>query len=239
MLEKKEKLLQKKVAQEIEKAREFTRLKNKRGEPPSPPSRPAVPAAESPGPDTAPSRAAMAAAAIQCLKKKKLYEGQIETLGNFMLRIHDQKVMLEGAQATMDTVAALKSGASAMRKIQKQANVDDVDKTMDDITESAENMNQIQQALSQPIGAAADLDDDELWAELEELEGAELDEQLLQPTTAAPAKTAAAAAAAPAIPAVPSSQVAAPAQRPSPQKAQPQRTAEDEELAALQAEMAL
>ena len=32
MLEKKEKVLQKKIAMEIEKAKEFTRMKNKRGE---------------------------------------------------------------------------------------------------------------------------------------------------------------------------------------------------------------
>jgi charged multivesicular body protein 4 len=59
MLEKKEKVLQKKIALEIQKAKEFTRLKNKR-------------------------------AAIQCLKRKKLYEVQVEQLGNFQLRIHDQ-----------------------------------------------------------------------------------------------------------------------------------------------------
>jgi hypothetical protein len=32
MLEKKENLMQKKIAQEMEKAKEFTRAKNKRGE---------------------------------------------------------------------------------------------------------------------------------------------------------------------------------------------------------------
>ncbi|KAI3812511.1 hypothetical protein L1987_17221 [Smallanthus sonchifolius] len=46
-------------------------------------------------------------------------------------------------------------------------------------------MKQIQEALSAPIGAAADFDEDELEAELEELEGAELEEQLLQPATTA------------------------------------------------------
>lgn len=30
------------------------------------------------------------AAAIQCLKRKRLYEQQVEQLGNFQLRIHDQ-----------------------------------------------------------------------------------------------------------------------------------------------------
>uniref|UniRef100_A0A6N2N528 Uncharacterized protein n=1 Tax=Salix viminalis TaxID=40686 RepID=A0A6N2N528_SALVM len=223
MLEKKEKVLAKKAAAEVEKAKEFTRGKNKR-------------------------------AAIQCLKRKRLYEQQIEQLGNFQLRIHDQMILLEGAKATTETVDALRTGASAMKAMQKatyvpiisvkcisgifthgvlivfggnvftlvvtvpKLNIDDVDKTMDEINEQTENMKQIQEALSTPIGSAADFDEDELEAELEELEGAELEEQLLQPATTAPA-------AAVHVPA---------GRKPIPQK----RTAE-EELADLQAEMAL
>lgn len=161
-------------------------------------------------------------------------------------------------------------------------NIDDVDKTMDEINEQTENMKQIQDALSAPIGAAADFDEvvisslififiifgyhifkfipkfvpsswiciclfsysffhawiaisikllksctflalqDELEAELEELEGAELEEQLLQPATTAPAAPVQ----------VPAGRQPA---RPVPQR----RTAEEDELAALQAEMAL
>ncbi|KAL3586247.1 hypothetical protein D5086_013114 [Populus alba] len=192
-------------------------------------------------------------AAIQCLKRKRLYEQQIEQLGNFQLRIHDQMIMLEGAKATTETVDALRTGAAAMKAMQKATNIDDVDKTMDEINEQTENMKQIQEALSTPIGAAADFDEvsvliadfnskalalgivhkfssagaskivgtfqDELEAELEELEGAELEEQLLQPATTAPA---------------------APVQVPAGKKPVPQkRTAEEEELASLQAEMAL
>ncbi|RWW33616.1 hypothetical protein GW17_00001661 [Ensete ventricosum] len=63
---------------------------------------------------------------------------------------------------------------------------------------------------------------DELEAELEELEGAELEEQLLQPATTAPAAPVH----------VPAGRVPA---RPVPQK----NTAEEDELAALQAEMAM
>lgn len=191
MLEKKEKVLLKKATAEVEKAKDYTRAKNKR-------------------------------AAIQCLKRKKLYEQQIEQLGNFQLRVHDQMIMLEGAKATTETVDALRSGASAMKAMQKATNIDDVDKTMDEINEQTENMKQIQEALSTPIGAAADFDEDELEAELEELESAELEEELLQPATSAPAA---------AVP-VPAGRQPA---RPAPQK----RTAEEDELAALQAEMAL
>ncbi|KAK3024157.1 hypothetical protein RJ639_042841, partial [Escallonia herrerae] len=116
MLEKKEKVLLKKAAGEVEKAKEFTRAKNKR-------------------------------AAIQCLKRKKLYEQQIEQLGNFQLRIHDQMIMLEGAKATTETVDALRTGAAAMKAMQKATNIDDVDKTMDEINEQTDNMKQIQEAL--------------------------------------------------------------------------------------------
>ncbi|KAK4283918.1 hypothetical protein QN277_000819 [Acacia crassicarpa] len=192
MLEKKENLLVKKVAGEVEKAKEYTRAKNKR-------------------------------AAIQCLKKKKLYEQQIEQLGNFQLRIHDQMILLEGAKATTETVDALRTGASAMKAMQKATNIDDVDKTMDEINEQTENMKQIQEALATPIGASADFDEDELEAELEELEGAELEEQLLQPATTAPAAP-----------------VQVPAGRQPARPVPPQKqTAEEDELAALQAEMAL
>ncbi|XP_021898710.1 vacuolar protein sorting-associated protein 32 homolog 2-like [Carica papaya] len=99
------------------------------------------------------------AAAIQCLKRKRLYEQQIEQLGNFQLRIHDQMIMLEGAKATTETVDALRTGAAAMKAMQKATNIDDVDKTMDEINEQTENMKQIQEALSTPIGAAADFDE--------------------------------------------------------------------------------
>ncbi|KAH6556848.1 hypothetical protein KP509_1Z151000 [Ceratopteris richardii] len=104
-------------------------------------------------------------------------------------------------------------------------NIDDVDKTMDEINEQTENMKQIQDALATPIGAAADFDEDELEAELEELEEAELEEQLLQPATTAPAAP---------LPSAPAQKLPA-----HPQKVPAHASGEDEELAALQAEMAL
>ena len=63
---------------------------------------------------------------------------------------------------------------------------------------------------------------DELEAELEELEGAELEEQLLQPATI-----------------VPAAQVVAPGGRQQARPASQKNTSEEDELAALQAEMAL
>merc|ERR1712054_516784 len=83
-------------------------------------------------------------AALMCLKRKKLYEQQVETLANNTLRIQDQIITLEGAKATTETVKAMREGAATMK--------------------------QIQDALSAPVGALADLDEDDLDAELAELE---------------------------------------------------------------------
>ncbi|TVU50650.1 hypothetical protein EJB05_02029, partial [Eragrostis curvula] len=145
MLEKKERFLQKKSSAEIEKAKDYTKAKNKN-------------------------------AAIQCLKKKKLYETQIEQLSNFQLRVHDQIIMLENAKATTDTVDALHSGSSAVKAIQHSLNIDDIENAIDEANEQTENMKQIQEALATPVGVSADFDEDELEAELEDLEEEELDE---------------------------------------------------------------
>ncbi|XP_020239983.1 vacuolar protein sorting-associated protein 32 homolog 2 [Cajanus cajan] len=160
--------------------------------------------------------------ATQCLMRKRLYDQQIQQLLNFQLRIHDQMIMLEGATVTTDTIDALRTGAATMKAMQKETNIDDVDKTMNEINEQTENMRQIQEALSAPIGSTAYFDEDELEAELEELEGAELEEQLLRPATTAPAAPVQ-------VPAWRQPTVTAPA-KPTPE--------ENDELAALEAEMA-
>lgn len=191
LLEKKEKVLTRKASQEVEKAKEFTKAKNKK-------------------------------AAIQCLKKKRLYEQQVEQLGNYQLRIHDQMIMLEGAKATTETVDALRTGAAAMKAIHKSTNIEDLDKTMDEINEHTENMKQIQEAFSNPIGFGADFDEDELEAELEELDSLELEAQLPRTTELR------------IIPDLHRGKQSG-ASHVAPEK----RSKEDEELAALQAELAL
>ncbi|XP_048619847.1 vacuolar protein sorting-associated protein 32 homolog 1-like [Brassica napus] len=65
------------------------------------------------------TRAKNKRAAMLCLKRKSVYEQQVEQLGNYQLRIHDQMIMLEGSKATTETLDALRSGASAMKAMQK------------------------------------------------------------------------------------------------------------------------
>ena len=117
-------------------------------------------------------------AALQCLKKKKLYEQQVENLQNHQLKLEEQVITLEGSKTTAETFSALKSGAGAMKQLHRDTNIDDVDKVMDDINEQSEKMRQVQEALGQPVGYSADLDEDELDAELAELEAEDLEAEL-------------------------------------------------------------
>uniref|UniRef100_A0A673IAJ4 Charged multivesicular body protein 4Bb n=1 Tax=Sinocyclocheilus rhinocerous TaxID=307959 RepID=A0A673IAJ4_9TELE len=58
--------------------------------------------------------------------------------------------------------------------------IDKVDDLMQDITEQQELAQEISDAISRPVGFGEECDEDELLAELEELEQEELDKNLLE-----------------------------------------------------------
>jgi hypothetical protein len=101
------------------------------------------------------------------MKKKKMYEAQLEQVENNILRINEQQMMLENQRTTVETVLALKTGADASKSTMKEMKIDDVDRVLEDINEQNDQMRQIQDAMGAPIGAAAELDEDELLEELE------------------------------------------------------------------------
>lgn len=166
LLMKRQALLEKKISQETEKAREYTRLKNKR-------------------------------AALMSLKKRKLYEAQMEGVENNIMRINEQQMMLENQRTTVEAVSALSNAAKASKQTMHEMKVDDVDDVLANINEQNENMEQINAAMGQPIGPSADIDEDDLLAEFEEMEASQLDEELLEPAAVpqsrVPAQTQAAA----------------------------------------------
>uniref|UniRef100_A0A0E0F911 Charged multivesicular body protein 4b n=1 Tax=Oryza meridionalis TaxID=40149 RepID=A0A0E0F911_9ORYZ len=85
------------------------------------------------------------------------------------------------AKNKSDTVDALRSGSSAVKAIHQSVSIDDIENAIEEANEHTENMRQIQEALATPIGASADFDEDELEAELEDLEEEELENELPEP----------------------------------------------------------
>ena len=65
-----------------------------------------------------------------------------------------------------------------MKKIKKDINIDDVDELVEDLNEQHDLMEEVSNALGEPL-FNTDLDEDELLAELDELEELEADQLLL------------------------------------------------------------
>lgn len=142
--------------------------------------------------------------------------------------------VIESAKAASEVAAAMALGGAALKSLAKTTSVEQVDRVMDDIHEATDRMAEVQQALAAPVGGEA-YDEDELDAELAELEALELDSELLED---------AALPAAPTRLPVPPARVGASVSGgagagASRAAASAGRTPEEEELEALQAEMAM
>ncbi|KAJ6249732.1 charged multivesicular body protein 4c [Anaeramoeba flamelloides] len=116
--------------------------------------------------------------AIMALKRKKNYEQQIAKASNTRFSIEKQISMLEGASMNFEIMKSMKQGAQAMKNIQNEMSIEQVEDVMDEIQESFQIAEEISEAISQPFGD--EFDEDELEEELNELEELGLDEQLTQ-----------------------------------------------------------
>ncbi|KAG2135884.1 vacuolar-sorting protein SNF7 [Suillus bovinus] len=149
MIEKKEEHLQKKIDEELKKAK-ANAVSNK-------------------------------AVATQALRRKKASESEMDRLAGQRLQLELQINTLESANLNAETMAAMKKasdvlGVDPCGDIDSRRNMDKVDSTMSKITEQREIANEIAEALSYPTGTEAD--EDELKAELADLEQETLDERL-------------------------------------------------------------
>ena len=156
-------------------------------------------------------------AAMQALKRKKRYENQLKQIDGTLTTIEQQREALEGANTNTAVLQTMNEASKALKKAHLDMDVDKVQDMMDDIAEQQDVAREISEAISNPVAFGQEFDDDELEAELNELEEEgelkeqkELDEKLLD---IEPAK----------LPDVPS------AEPPAAAKAKPQKVAEEED----------
>jgi len=118
--------------------------------------------------------------ALFALKRKKLYEAEIDKIANIKMTLETQVMNLESAAQNAETMKAMKTGTAQMKKIRQETNIDQVDDLMDEMKEEMEMADEISNALAQPVDPLM-TDEDDLLAELEELEAEDVTEQLLAP----------------------------------------------------------
>lgn len=114
--------------------------------------------------------------ALLALKRKKMYEKELEQLGNAHLTLEQQIITLESAQTQQVAVGALTAGVVVQKALNQQLNLSKIDDLMEDLHEQAA----MQQELAQVLCQGASLgDDSELLAELHEIEVKQLEEALV------------------------------------------------------------
>jgi charged multivesicular body protein 4 len=116
------------------------------------------------------------------MKRKKMYEQEIDKIQNVKMTLETQVINLESAAQNAETFKAMETGAKTMKKIRTEVGIEQVDDIMDEIKEEMELANEINQAISAPVDPLL-TDEDELLAELNALEASDLEAELLAPPT--------------------------------------------------------
>lgn len=115
-------------------------------------------------------------AALFELKKKKKLEMQVTSMANKRLNLETQIMALEDAHINAQALKAMKGSSMALKSSIREDDLDKADETMEDISEAMDQIQEMNDAMAQPLGL--DIDEDELNAELAELEDMEADDLL-------------------------------------------------------------
>lgn len=107
-------------------------------------------------------------AALQALKRKKRYEQQLTQIDGTLSTIEFQREALENTSMNTEVLKNMGYAATAMKKVHQKIDLDKIDTLMDDIQEQQDVAKEISDAISRPFGE--EFDEDDLLAELEELE---------------------------------------------------------------------
>jgi len=114
--------------------------------------------------------------ALQALKRKRRLEKQLQQIDGSLSTLELQIDALENANTNVEVLGSMKFASDALKKAQMDP--DDVHDIMDDIAEQKDLQEEISTAISSFGQSSAEVDDDELMAELEELENEDVDEEL-------------------------------------------------------------
>lgn len=106
--------------------------------------------------------------ALNALKRKKLYQAEVEKLQNVKMTLETQAIHIESAAYNQETVKVMKSGQTVMGRLRKMMGIDEVDNLMEDIREEADLATEVNNALGSPLDPLMEEDAD-LLAELEAL----------------------------------------------------------------------
>ena len=127
--------------------------------------------------------------ALYSLKKKKMYEAEVAKLDAAKMNLEQQIFTIEGTGSNVSIFKAMQEGQATLTSQHRQITVDQVDQLRDQMDEHQQLQAEISDAIAQPMGNLANMDDEELMDELNQLEAAEMEEKMLDLEVPSAAKT--------------------------------------------------
>ncbi|CBZ56002.1 hypothetical protein NCLIV_064280 [Neospora caninum Liverpool] len=121
--------------------------------------------------------------ALLCLRRKKLFEQDLEQVLTSRLTLETQIVTLEAAHTQQLAVQAIAGAAKAHRNFSQKLSIGKIDRLLDDIQEQQDLQQEVTQVLAQGLPP---LDDAELQRELNALEASEIENRVLETACNAP-----------------------------------------------------
>ncbi|KZT13071.1 Snf7-domain-containing protein [Laetiporus sulphureus 93-53] len=118
-------------------------------------------------------------AATAALRRKKATEQELERLQGTRFQLEMQVNTLESASFNAETMAAMKKASGALKDIHGRLTIDKVDTTMAEIQEQTQLANEVSEAISAATYSGVDIDEEDLKAELADIEQDELNERLM------------------------------------------------------------
>ena len=112
--------------------------------------------------------------ALLCLKKKKVQQGRVDRLDAWLLNVEEMLGNIENTKNNNQIYSALKQGNTALKELQKDVSVEDVEMLMEDSAEAKATQERMSEALSESLTPE---EDEDIAAELKVMESKLIDQE--------------------------------------------------------------